>query len=86
MGIQDHIGIFLFLHEIFPCHQFKAIVDHHVLIFWHISTDAVVGIQVKLPQEFHSDRCRTFCQLRIYWCITILHIHGLPHVFCNRLI
>ena len=56
MGIQDHIGIFLFLHEIFPFHQFKAIVDHNVLIFWHIGTDTVVGIQIKLSQEFHCDR------------------------------
>ena len=86
MGIQDHIGIFLFLHEIFPFHQFKAIVDHNVLIFWHIGTDTVAGIQIKLSQEFHCDRCGAFCHLLICRSITVLDIHGFPHIFCDGLI
>ena len=86
MCIQNNIGIFFFLHEIFPRHQFEAVVNDHIFVFRHIFTDAVIGIKIIFPEKIHRDRCRTLCKNRVCRWITMFDIHSFPHIFCDRLV
>ena len=61
-------------------------MDHHIFFLWHMSADPLISIQIELPQKFHGNRCRPFCQFFIHRWITVLYIHTFPHSFCHRLI